>query len=85
MTESMTFRNTTWIGDDAWIDAERIVNADGSTTISAIARRCDDDNTGAEFTPWDNGTTTYSHTFAAGVINECTIEEAVGTAVMITG
>lgn len=84
-TESLTFRHITWIGDDAMVDITRTTNTDGTISVAASARRCDDDNTGDIFIPWGGGETTYAQTFPAGTFDGLSLDEVIGEAVAITG
>ena len=88
-TESLTFRHSSLVipgeYEDAIVDMTRTINNDGTISITASARPCEDGTPGAVFLPWGGGETTYAHTFPAGTFDGLSLDAVIGEAVAITG
>ena len=88
-TESLTYRHSGLFEpgeyEDAIVDVTRTINNDGTVSITASARPCEDGTPGATFLPWGGGETTYAATFPAGEFDGEELEDVIFMAVAITG
>ena len=87
-TESLTYRHSGLFEpgeyEDAIVDVTRTINNDGTVSITASARPCEDGTPGAVFLPWEGGETTYAHTFPAGTFDDIDLEDVINLAVQYT-